>query len=88
MNCEDTHQCGSWYQETRRRQQVEAAERRRQQEDARGVKDPQRVLRQQHKAVDIEKKAEQLNREGGAALRVSTMHCCYVACDHTLANGI
>lgn len=64
-----------WCQETRRRQQVEAAERRRQQEEARGVKDPQRLQRQQHKAADIERKAEELNREGGAALRVSIKYC-------------
>lgn len=51
---------------------MEAAERRRQQEEARGVKDPQRVQRQQLKSAEIEKKADELNREGGPALRVST----------------
>lgn len=59
------------YQETRRRQQVEAAERRRQQEEARGVKDPLRVQQQQLKAAVNERKAEELNREGGPTLRVS-----------------
>lgn len=76
------------YQETRRRQQVEAAERRRQEEEARGVKDPKRLQRQQDKAVEIEKKAQELNREGGATLRVSFKDSCseFDTCHYAVAN--
>ncbi|XP_072933120.1 uncharacterized protein Svip isoform X2 [Epargyreus clarus] len=55
--------------ETRRRQQVEAAEKRRAEEAARGVKDPERVKRMQQRADEMERREQELNREGGANLR-------------------
>ncbi|KAF9407180.1 hypothetical protein HW555_012719 [Spodoptera exigua] len=56
--------------ETRRRQQVEAAERRAAQEAARGVKDPSKVLRNQQRSEEMEKREQELNMQGGANLRV------------------
>ncbi|KAG6451329.1 uncharacterized protein LOC115444323 isoform X1 [Manduca sexta] len=58
--------------ETRRRQQIEAAERRRAEEAARGVKDPERVKRMQQKSLDMEKREQELAKEGGAALKWTT----------------
>lgn len=55
--------------ETRRRQQVEAAERRAAQEAARGVKDPSKVMRIQQRNEEMEKREQELNKQGGANLR-------------------
>ncbi|KAJ8711973.1 hypothetical protein PYW08_008927 [Mythimna loreyi] len=55
--------------ETRRRQQVEAAERRAAQEAQRGVKDPTRVARMQQRSEEMEKREKELSRQGGAGLR-------------------
>lgn len=52
--------------ETRRRQQEEAALRRQQQADSRGVKDPERLKRQQKQREDAEREAiKQGPSEGG-----------------------
>ncbi|KAM7452583.1 hypothetical protein ABFA07_000233 [Porites harrisoni] len=52
--------------ETRRRQQEEAALRRQQQADSRGVKDPERLKRQQKRREEAEKQAlKQGPSEGG-----------------------
>ncbi|XP_068711305.1 small VCP/p97-interacting protein-like isoform X2 [Montipora foliosa] len=52
--------------ETRRRQQEEAALRRQQQSEGRGVKDPERLKRQQKRKEDAEKEAlKQGPSEGG-----------------------
>ncbi|XP_045538198.1 small VCP/p97-interacting protein isoform X2 [Papilio machaon] len=55
--------------ETRRRQQVEAAEKRRAEEAARGVKDPERVKRMQQRAEEMERREQELQKEGGATLK-------------------
>ncbi|XP_047511317.1 small VCP/p97-interacting protein isoform X1 [Pieris napi] len=57
--------------ETRRRQQVEAAERRRVQEEARGVKDPSRVKRMQQRTEEMEQREQELQKQGGATLKWS-----------------
>ncbi|XP_053615643.1 uncharacterized protein Svip [Plodia interpunctella] len=55
--------------ETRRRQQVEAAERRAAEQAARGVKDPDRVKRLQEKADEMDRREQELEKAGGANLR-------------------
>lgn len=60
-----------WYQETRRRQQSEAAERRAAQEAARGVKDPSKIERMQKRSEEMEKREQELSRQGGPGLKVS-----------------
>ncbi|KAJ8709414.1 hypothetical protein PYW07_009240 [Mythimna separata] len=55
--------------ETRRRQQVEAAERRAAQEAHRGVKDPAKITRMQQRSEEMERREQELNRQGGAGLR-------------------
>ena len=62
----------SFKKETRRRQQTEAAERRRAQEAARGVKDPERVRRMQERAEEMDRREQELRKEGGANLKVHT----------------
>ncbi|OWR54338.1 hypothetical protein KGM_215216 [Danaus plexippus plexippus] len=56
--------------ETRRRQQVEAAERRRIEEASRGVKDPERMRRAQQRSEEMERREQELNSAGGANLKV------------------
>ena len=46
-------------QETRRRQQAEAAEKRKRELEGRGVKDPEALKRKQQRREEIEKQAEQ-----------------------------
>ncbi|XP_050354561.1 small VCP/p97-interacting protein isoform X1 [Nymphalis io] len=55
--------------ETRRRQQMEAAEKRRAEEAARGVKDPEKVRRMQLRAEEMERREQELRKEGGANLK-------------------
>ncbi|XP_026750836.1 uncharacterized protein LOC113511410 [Galleria mellonella] len=55
--------------ETRRRQQVEAAERRLAEQAARGVKDPERVKRMQQRSEEMEKREQELQKDGGPTLR-------------------
>ncbi|XP_013191025.1 uncharacterized protein LOC106135309 [Amyelois transitella] len=55
--------------ETRRRQQVEAAERRAAEQAARGVKDPERVKRMQQKADEMERREQELAKAGGPNLK-------------------
>uniref|UniRef100_A0A2A4JQB4 Small VCP/p97-interacting protein n=1 Tax=Heliothis virescens TaxID=7102 RepID=A0A2A4JQB4_HELVI len=55
--------------ETRRRQQVEAAERRAAQEASRGVKDPSKISRLQKRSEEMEKREQELSKQGGAALK-------------------
>ncbi|KAM3958901.1 small VCP interacting protein [Aphomia sociella] len=55
--------------ETRRRQQVEAAERRQAEQAARGVKDPERVKRMQQRAEEMDKRQQELQKDGGPTLR-------------------
>ncbi|CAH2054030.1 unnamed protein product, partial [Iphiclides podalirius] len=55
--------------ETRRRQQVEAAEKRRAEEAARGVKDPERVKKMQQRAEEMERREQELQKDGGATLK-------------------
>ncbi|XP_026739515.1 small VCP/p97-interacting protein isoform X2 [Trichoplusia ni] len=59
-----------WHRiETRRRQQVEAAERRANQEASRGVRDPEKMRRIQQRNEEMEKREQELTRQGGAALK-------------------
>ncbi|KAJ7379267.1 hypothetical protein OS493_017780 [Desmophyllum pertusum] len=51
--------------ETRRRQQEEAALKRQQQAEGRGVKDPEKLKRQQKRREDAEKEALKHGGEGG-----------------------
>ncbi|XP_034836164.1 uncharacterized protein LOC123877047 [Maniola jurtina] len=55
--------------ETRRRQQVEAAERRRTEEAGRGVKDPEKVKRMQQRSEEMEKRERELQKDGGPTLK-------------------
>ncbi|CAH2240181.1 small VCP/p97-interacting protein [Pararge aegeria] len=55
--------------ETRRRQQVEAAERRRAEEASRGVKDPEKVRRMQQRSEEMEQRERELQKGGGATLK-------------------
>ncbi|TMW41132.1 hypothetical protein DOY81_013788 [Sarcophaga bullata] len=52
--------------ETRRRQQLEAAEKRRQENEARGIKDPERVKRQQQRTEELQRREEEAARMGAA----------------------
>lgn len=49
---------------------MEAAERRRVNEASRGVKDPEKVLRAQQRQEEMEKREQELAKEGGATLKV------------------
>ncbi|XP_073841058.1 small VCP interacting protein [Musca autumnalis] len=51
--------------ETRRKQQLEAAERRRLENETRGIKDPERVKRQQQRSEDMQRREEEAARAGG-----------------------
>ncbi|EDW18388.1 small VCP/p97-interacting protein [Drosophila mojavensis] len=57
--------------EERRNQQLEAAERRRQENESRGVKNLDKVRRQQQRALDMERREEEAARQGdnGPTLR-------------------
>ncbi|XP_023953990.1 small VCP/p97-interacting protein [Bicyclus anynana] len=55
--------------ETRRRQQVEAAERRRAEEANRGIKDPERVKRMQQRSEEMEQREREMQKGGGATLK-------------------
>lgn len=55
--------------ETRRRQQMEAAERRKADQEARGVKDPTKVKRQQQRLDAMERREQELAKDGGATLK-------------------
>ena len=63
-------------QETRRRHQIEAAERRMRAQEARGIKDPERLKIQQLKKEELEMRQEEAERrhagERGGGLRVIT----------------
>jgi len=59
-------------QETRRRQQAEAAERRQKTNEGRGVKDPEGLKRKQQKKEEIEKKAAE-QPDTGTGLRVCVL---------------
>lgn len=60
-------------QVARRRMQEEAAERRRQESENRGIKDPEKVRRQQQRAADMERAEEDAAKQGpgNPSLRVS-----------------
>ncbi|XP_061394680.1 small VCP/p97-interacting protein-like [Musca vetustissima] len=51
--------------ETRRKQQLEAAERRRMENETRGIKDPERVKRQQMRSEEMQRREEEAARTGG-----------------------
>lgn len=59
-------------QAARRRLQEEAAERRRQESENRGIKDPEKVRRQQQRALELEQRELEAARhgDGGPALKV------------------
>ena len=57
-------------QETRRRQQAEAAEKRQKEIEGRGVKDPEALKRKQQRQEELERRAETQGDQGGG-LRVS-----------------
>lgn len=57
-------------QVTRRRLQEEAAARRQQENVTRGIKDPEKVRRQQQRAEDLEKREREMDSSGGPALKV------------------
>ena len=63
-------------QETRRRQQLEAAEKRRQENEARGIKDPERVKRQQQRTEELQRREEEAARMG--ATGQPTLKVCFV----------
>lgn len=52
-------------QAARRRIQEEAAERRRQESENRGIKDPEKVRRQQEKAAELERRELEAAKQGG-----------------------
>lgn len=52
-------------QAARRRIQEEAAERRRQETENRGIKDPEKVRRQQEKAAELERRELEAAKQGG-----------------------
>ncbi|XP_068082813.1 small VCP/p97-interacting protein isoform X2 [Anabrus simplex] len=61
-------------QETRRRQQVEAAERRQREQESRGIKDPERLRRQQQRMEELERRqaeAQGQNTESGLRWQVN-----------------
>ena len=58
-------------QETRRRQQAEAAEKRQKEIEGRGVKDPEALKRKQQRQEELERRAETQGDQGGG-LRVSS----------------
>ncbi|XP_004525565.1 small VCP/p97-interacting protein [Ceratitis capitata] len=53
--------------ETRRRQQLEAAERRREENEHRGIKNPESVRRQQQRAEELARREDEAARMGGGA---------------------
>jgi small VCP/p97-interacting protein len=60
------------FQETRRRQQLDAVEKRLQQQEYRGIKDPDKVRRQQQRKEEMEKREEEaarLNQTPGLKVR-------------------
>ena len=57
-------------QETRRRQQAEAAEKRQKELEGRGVKDPEALKRKQQRKEEMEKQAEQTG-SGDSNLKVA-----------------
>ena len=58
------------FQAARRQMQVEAAERRRQENEARGIKNPEKVSRLQQRAEQIEKVELEAAKRGEPVLRV------------------
>ncbi|KAG8231563.1 hypothetical protein J437_LFUL011741 [Ladona fulva] len=52
-------------QETRRKQMAEAAEKRLKEQESRGIKDPEKVKRQQQRAEEMERRAEEASKQGG-----------------------
>lgn len=71
-----------FYQVTRRQMQVEAAERRRMEMENRGIKDPEKVRRQQQRAAKMESDEIEAAKKGfgNPALKVldtivSMKHC-------------
>lgn len=63
------------HQAARRRMQEEAAERRRQESENRGIKDPEKVRRQQERAAQLERDELEAAKQGTgqANLRVSNI---------------
>ena len=57
-------------QDTRRKQQAEAAERRQKENEGRGVKDPEALKKKQQRKEELEKKAEMAGSQQGEGLRV------------------
>ena len=72
VTCE-FHKQEFMFQEARRRLQEQAAERRRQENENRGIKDPEKVRRQQQKAADLERLEREAAMQGnsGQNLRVN-----------------
>ena len=70
-NHNDAMICYQTCQETKRRQQAEAAERRMKAEEGRGVKDPEALKRKQQRKEELEKKEQQSPQ--GEGLRVCTI---------------
>lgn len=62
--------CVFVFQAARRQMQVEAAERRRQENEARGIKNPEKVSRLQQRAEQIEKVELEAAKRGEPVLRV------------------
>lgn len=84
------HECKQ-LQETRRRQQIEAAERRANEQAARGIKDPERVKRNQMKNDEMERREQELRKTGGAELKVHSnfiyIYIMYILVGITGAKG-
>ncbi|XP_059045932.1 uncharacterized protein LOC131841623 [Achroia grisella] len=55
--------------ETRRRQQVEAAERRQAEQAKRGVKDPERLRKMKLREEEMDRREQELREQGGANLK-------------------
>lgn len=57
---------------------MEAAEKRRAEQAARGVKDLERVKRMQQRAEEMDRREQELQKDGGATLKVGYT-CTYIA---------
>ncbi|XP_022099922.1 uncharacterized protein LOC110984241 [Acanthaster planci] len=58
-------------EETRRKQQAEAAEKRFKQEESRGLADPEGAKKRRQQKEEAERKAEELEQKGGGENKLS-----------------
>lgn len=69
--------------ESRRRRQMEAAEKRRQENENRGIKDVERLRRQQQRQLDIERRQEEAMSQNNQSSNLKVNHK-----KHTIPNNI